>query len=55
MPTAVGPFLLQHLLALFGHHVEGFVPGHRLELAVLGVDAVSSCATAASSAGPRHT
>ena len=33
--------LLQHLLALFGHHVEGLVPGDRLELAFLVEDAVA--------------
>ncbi|MND30444.1 hypothetical protein D3C80_209750 [compost metagenome] len=31
---------LQHPLALRGHHVEGLVPAYRLELAILGVDAV---------------
>ncbi len=36
-----GPLLLQHALALRGHHVEGLVPAHRLELAVLGVDPVA--------------
>ena len=35
------PLFLQHLLALLGHHVEGLVPGDRLELAVLVVDAVA--------------
>ena len=40
MPTAVGPFSLQHALELLGHHVERLVPRDRRELAVLVVLAV---------------
>jgi hypothetical protein len=37
---AARPFLCQRILELLRHHVEGFIPGHRRELAVFVVLAV---------------
>jgi len=39
-PDRFRPLVLEHPLELLGHHVEGLVPGHGRELAVLGVLAV---------------
>ncbi len=41
MPTPDGPLGLERRLELLRHDVEGLVPGHRRELAVLGVGAVA--------------
>ena len=38
--------LFQRILELLGHDVEGFVPRHRREFAVLVISAVASCAAA---------
>jgi len=39
--NTVGTFLLERGLPFLGHHIEGFVPRDRLEVTVLGVDAIA--------------